>query len=122
MIDLGCLGLIQSQFQLFWHDSRPILTISMASQYNPIRLIWLDSGQICLVRCESKLSQHESSRAGANPRKKKKGKKKSSDAALTSGHPRRTLHPVLGQVRLQCGTLPAMSVLHRFSDGREKFN
>ena len=62
-------------------------------------------------RRESKPSRHESSWVGTNMWKKKK--KKSLGVALTSGQPRRTLHPALGHVGLQCGTLPTASVLHR---------
>ena len=108
MTDLGCLGIIQSRFRLFQHDSRPI---SACFGHWPIRLdsantalFWPNLpyfGQICSVR-------RKSSRVVANPRKKK-----CLHATPTRGQSRRTPHPTSGRVELRCGTFPAAFVLHR---------
>ena len=41
--------------------------VSVAGRYEPIWLIWPDSGRISPVRRESKPNRRESSRVGANP-------------------------------------------------------
>ena len=71
MTDLGCLGLIQSRFQLFRHDSRPFWLLVDMIQFWPNRP--------SLARI---------------PKKKKK-KKKTTDAAPTLRQQCRWPHPVL---------------------------
>ena len=70
MTDLGCLGLIQSRFRLFWHDSRPISAFT-------IRFGWYDLNQR-----KSKPSWRKSK---PSQRKSQKKKKKNSDVAPTRG-------------------------------------
>ena len=84
------------EFRLFWLDSRLIWVcfshfrpVSIIGRYAPIWPIRLDSDRIRPVRRESKPIRRESSRVGANLRKKKKN----SDSAPMHGQPRRMLHP-----------------------------
>ena len=89
MTDLGCLGLIQSQFRLFW-------SVSAAGRYDLIQSIWPESSQIGANR----------SRVGMNPKKKKKKKK------LRRSINARAVVPVAApRVGLWCGTLPVALVL-----------
>ena len=67
MIDLGCLGLIQSRFQLFRQDSRPISACFSRWPIDLIRPIktrfWLNRlglVGIGLNRCELELSRRKS--------------------------------------------------------------
>ena len=61
------------EFRLFRPDSRLISAVLVVGQYGPI---WPDSGRISPVQCES-------SRVGANPRKKKK-LRRGTDARATT--------------------------------------
>ena len=57
MIDLGCLGLIQSRFRLFQHDSRPIsVFFSRYGQFQPLAgttQFWSNWPGLTWIRAES---------------------------------------------------------------------
>ena len=108
------------EFRLFRLDSRPILAVPTRfkadfSRFGPFLLFWspTDTARFWPNQPDSTRIGVNRSRVNTNPRKKKK--KKSSDTAPTHGQPSRTLRPMLSRVKLGCGTLPATSVLSRFS-------
>ena len=78
MTDLGCLGLIQSQFRLFRYDSRPISAyFGRFSQFWPLAYT-IRFGQYDLILAKSARFGVNRSRVSTNPKKKK-----NSYAALT---------------------------------------
>ena len=99
MTDLGCLGLIQSQFWLFRHDSMPISAvsaISIASRYSPILAK--------LVRIETESARIKLSWCKSEKKKKLRCGIDAQAAALDAA-------PC---VRLWCSILPTAPVLHSF--------
>ena len=83
----GFSGHNQGRFRPVSAVSRPVSAVSAVSaagRYVPIWPIRPDFGRISPIRRESKPIQHESSRIGANPRKKKK--KKNPDAVRRAGN------------------------------------
>ena len=72
MTDLGCLGLIQSQFRLFQYDSRPISAyFGRFSQFWPPAYT-IRFGQYDLILAKSAQFGVNRSRVSTNPKKKKK--------------------------------------------------
>ena len=67
MTDLGCLGLIQSRFQLFWHDS--MIVSAFFDCFNH-RSIQSDSSRIGPVWRELAQIDMNQSWVGTNPKKK----------------------------------------------------
>ena len=72
MTDLGCLGLIQSQFRLFRYDSRPISAyFGRFNQFWPLAYT-IRFGQYDLILAKSARFGVNRSRVSTNPKKKKK--------------------------------------------------
>ena len=106
----GFSGHIQDRFRPFsacFGRFRPVLAVSAGGRYDLIWPIRPDFGRISPVRCESKLIRHESSRVGANPRKKKKKRRR----GPTRRQPHRTPRPASRRVGRGCGTSGAASML-----------
>ena len=105
MTDLGCLGLIQSQFRLFRYDSRPISAyFGRFSQFWPLAYT-IQFGQYDLILAKSARFGVNRSRVSTNPKKKKK--------LIRSTDARAATLVATPRIGIQCSTLPAVSVLPR---------
>ena len=74
------LAIFKADFGVFRPVSAVFRPVSVVGRYDSIWLIRPDFGRINPVQRESKPIRHESSRIGANPRKKKKKTQTRSDA------------------------------------------
>ena len=109
MTDLRYLGFIQSRFRLFRNDSRPIWSVLAVLVGFGCRPIWSNFGRIGANRPKLKLSWRELELS-----RRESKKKKNSNVASMHRQPHQWPHLALGHVRLQCGTLSAVSELPSF--------